>query len=987
MSRHDDQLERGADDDAFFSQTVRAGKARCGFTMPWYDVLLSLGDDSQPPQSADGSASATSPAFDAAVARARRRAEALFAEECSAYEAYVRSSAMGQERFVQQVIKTGTSSDRSAALTLQVQESPFHRLSALAVLMGLARKPNPKAVSAALESLTELFVASLLPADRKLRSFVDACRRYVELRNDRLSALGALDTSAVTAAAESAGVALTKQQRADVTRDDTLLMLWLFEDALKIHFAAFVSALAASSRSALPHFNKLAMHRAFDVLHCKPEGEDLLLKLICNKLGDPVKAVSSKAVFLIHKLLVEHPGMLAAVADEIELLVLHPRALPRLRYYAAVCCAQVKFAPGDHDLALRLVQMYLRLFAVMVKQGIDVQGRALAAILVGINRALPFADCATSAELQEQLSSMLYVAQSGSLSIAVQALSVLLQVAQVSSGEFADRFYRVLYQKMLSPELLRSSRQATFLNVAYRAMAHDTNEARVRAMVKRLMQISLVQSSSFAAGALMLVAELCKLKESVKLMLLKKPRPASDDVELHATLEKNWRLKQREQANANADLTVAVAGGDESNKNDDDDNDDDSSSSSTASSSSSSSSSEDVVDMDDNALTLPEDLNLSGDADDAGMKPGVRSEDTQYQPLKLDPRFARAELSGLFEVSLLTRHVHPSVSVFAQKLLAGKPLSYHGNPLVDFSTMAFLDRMVYRQPKERKAVDPAGGAVLPLRIRKRRVALPVNSERFLELERIQPNDVFFHRFFKREATKRTAPAAKDDDDDDGAGAAGGDDEEANDVDLDEREFDYDDLQDDDFADDGGKTDRAAFQPWTLSGKEQQEWARSIMEDDFGVGGDIGDEGEGGDENDVEDEGSDLDDFDEADLDNFAAKYAANADDDDDDADEFGEFGDDDDDDDGGGDALGGKQKRARSSSTFADADDFDLLLDTATTRGEKKAKSWEEKSDRSMYADQRRSAQGRGRGRSSGGGGGGGRGRGGRGGRGGGKRS
>jgi hypothetical protein len=106
----------------------------------------------------------------------------------------------------------------------------MHRLSALASLCAMARKPNHKQASAALESLKELFVMTLLPNDRKLRTFPAAALHYAE----QIGPLADLERS-TSAAAE-----------ANIANNEILLMLWLFEDALKIHCAAFVAALASA---------------------------------------------------------------------------------------------------------------------------------------------------------------------------------------------------------------------------------------------------------------------------------------------------------------------------------------------------------------------------------------------------------------------------------------------------------------------------------------------------------------------------------------------------------------------------------------------------------------------------------------------------------------------------------------------------------------------------------------------------------------------
>lgn len=63
----------------------------------------------------------------------------------------------------------------------------------------------------------------------------------------------------------------------------------------------------------------------------------------------------------------------------------------------------------------------------------------------------------------------------------------------------------------------------------------------------------------------------------------------------------------------------------------------------------------------------------------------------------------------LWEVCLLSRHVHPSVARFAHDL-AGAPahsIDYSGDPLADFALMPFLNRMAYKNPKVRD--DKAAG--------------------------------------------------------------------------------------------------------------------------------------------------------------------------------------------------------------------------------------------------------------------------------------
>jgi ribosome biogenesis protein MAK21 len=74
--------------------------------------------------------------------------------------------------------------------------------------------------------------------------------------------------------------------------------------------------------------------------------------------------------------------------------------------------------------------------------------------------------------------------------------------------ETSDRFYRTLYESLLDPRLLTSSKQAMYLNLLFKAVKADTNLNRVMAFVKRLVQVMLGHQPPFICGALYLLGEL-----------------------------------------------------------------------------------------------------------------------------------------------------------------------------------------------------------------------------------------------------------------------------------------------------------------------------------------------------------------------------------------------------------------------------------------------------------------------------------------------
>lgn len=74
-------------------------------------------------------------------------------------------------------------------------------------------------------------------------------------------------------------------------------------------------------------------------------------------------------------------------------------------------------------------------------------------------------------------------------------------------------------------------------------------------------------------------------------------------------------------------------------------------------------------------------------------------QENPYDPLKREPKYARAQSAPLWELVQLARHCHPTVSQWATDLLKGELLEYPGDPLLDFGLGNFLDRITYKNPK------------------------------------------------------------------------------------------------------------------------------------------------------------------------------------------------------------------------------------------------------------------------------------------------
>jgi ribosome biogenesis protein MAK21 len=237
------------------------------------------------------------------------RAETLLSRAFAMFEERKKSADGGDHRWLKQVLSSGTLTDKVAAMTLMVQESPLHRLDTLDSLMSMARKKGRREATMAMDALKDLFVSSLLP-DRKLRYFNQQPYNMIPPPSDRQ------------------------------------LLFWHLEDRIKTHYSEILRLLEEGTHDQMLFVKKARLTAVYDLLNSKPEGESALLSMLCNKLGDPEKKIASRVVYLLNELIRHHPGMKIAVAAEIERLLFRPHVSQRSQYYGIVFLNQIVFVPG-----------------------------------------------------------------------------------------------------------------------------------------------------------------------------------------------------------------------------------------------------------------------------------------------------------------------------------------------------------------------------------------------------------------------------------------------------------------------------------------------------------------------------------------------------------------------------------------------------------------------------------------------------------------
>ena len=417
------------------------------------------------------------------------RAKEIMAEQQRIFEGR-RTMNSSDRSWIDTVLSSGTIADRVAALVLLVQEAPVYRVNMLETLVGMMRKKIKREALLAANAIKDLLLTNLLP-DRKLKTFAS--------------------------------------QPLSARVSDAHLFLWCFEDALKHLYVEFLSLLEEIQHDTLPHPKSRAVAINYELLEAKPEQEAVLLTLLVNKLGDTDGKIASKVVYLLNQLLVKHPNMKPIVIREVEALMFKPKAGERAQYYGTTFLNQIILTKKDAGPAARLVDVYFTIYRTVVSKP-DADARMLSALLTGINRAVPYAELPDKT-YEDHVTSLFKLVHTGSFNTTIQALVLLRTIADRVPG-LRGRFYRTLYDVTLDIRLSTASKQTMFINVFFAAVKNDDSIPRIKALLKRLCQVSAQQSPGFACAVLFVMSEIFKHKPGLALMLTQ-PEENDDDGEEH----------------------------------------------------------------------------------------------------------------------------------------------------------------------------------------------------------------------------------------------------------------------------------------------------------------------------------------------------------------------------------------------------------------------------------------------------------------------
>ena len=666
------------------------------------------------------------------VHRLHEYSKSLLDEENQAFSTSQRSASSSQQ-FYSTIMSTGTLSDKIGALTLSVQESPLHNIKALESLLGLARKRSRAQAVEVLGALKDLFAAgNLLPSDRKLRTFAGQ--------------------PALHAAFGPEAEQWTMDKPLPKPLKKSHLVVWAFEDWLKSLFFQVLTIIETWCNDEVVFARGKAVDYVYSLLKEKPEQEANLLRLLVNKLGDSEKKVASKTSFNILQLETTHPSMKPIIVSAIESDILfRPGQNFHAQYYAIITLNQTVLSSREESIARQLLNIYFALFLKLLEKpktletedeaphkaakvtinrkgeiqggggaggkkaaqkaagkkksttaAEDLQEKMLSAVLTGVNRAIPFIS-ANDESFEKHIDTLFRVTHSSNFNTSIQAL-MLIQQLQGSNQRTADRFYRTLYESLLDSRLLTSSKQVLYLNLLYRSIRADLDTKRIKAFMKRLLQIISMHQPPFVCGVLYLIRELETTLPSLSSFIDQPEEKPDDEEEIFRDVPEDSLATSPPPSNPSKHTST-------------------------------------------NSSNIPE---------------------TSYNGRKRDPLHANAQSSTCWDMHPLLTHYHPSVSLFTNRLLSHSAMPpkpdlslntlihfldrfVYKNPKSSTTSSGGITRGTsLMQPLLATGGSRTDGGVLVTGGGAgRRETGPVNSANFWKRnqEEIGADEVFFHRYF------------------------------------------------------------------------------------------------------------------------------------------------------------------------------------------------------------------------------------------------
>lgn len=533
---------------------------------------------------------------------------------------------------------------------------------------------------------------------------------------------------------------LEKNESLDKKVKSKILAYWWFENELKEQYFSFLRNIQIISQSGKDNVKCCTIVVISKLLAYSPEKEQMLLSMLINKLGDPVGQVAGKAMYHLLEVAYKHPNMCGVITKESEKLLFRNNISEKAQHFTLSFLSQIS-SRADSEVCTKLVDICFKFFKILIEKG-DINNKMMQAILRCLRQAITDAKMNEDGTVipKDTLDTIYRIVHIADINIALQAISLLLQIMTIKTGKY-DRFYNALYMKLLDPNLphIGHNIASMFFYIVHRAIHIDTNVPRCKAILKRLLQICLYFPPPKICATLIVVDKIMKARPELRDLNAKKAAP------LETEKQKIAKFENKSQYIDNDD--------DEEEKYEDADGEHDDKKPS------------------DRELSNASWVHSKLNEKKKGKKTFVSMNNektpvTFYDLLARNPMYAGAEYTLNYELIKLLEHFHPTVQIFATKILSNKPITYKGDPLRDFALPQFLDRFSFRNPKS-NSKSSEGKTFIHRVFRSDKGYTPQNSRnlpvRALSLRNCTEDQLFIFQYLEKKREIAASIKKKDDD--------------------------------------------------------------------------------------------------------------------------------------------------------------------------------------------------------------------------------
>ncbi|KNH03647.1 CCAAT/enhancer binding protein [Perkinsela sp. CCAP 1560/4] len=346
----------------------------------------------------------------------------------------------------------------------------------------------------------------------------------------------------------------------DPSRRTEVLVLWFFEDKLKIALGHILEAMKEelTTKKWISSDNrKLTILRFLsELLHKLPEKTDLIAGIIVNKLGSPKPVIATRCSIILVEFMKRRSQLQQSIVAHLQTLLTNPSTTDRTKKMVIHILNQIVFGHNSQQLPAHVIAIYVELFRGLIATG-DVEQRIMNGILTGMKRALPFA--ARTEEVTKHLETVFVMASASQLfHNRVSALSLLQFCLDKDGSGFVERFYRSLYHliRFDPTQMPQNAHLTMFFSLVHKSLSKTHDSRVIAAFVHRLLQVALVNTAAYACATLMTLSDLLKCNPAVGMILEQTAQrgkgsgeerydPGCRDPQYaHAEMEPLWELER-----------------------------------------------------------------------------------------------------------------------------------------------------------------------------------------------------------------------------------------------------------------------------------------------------------------------------------------------------------------------------------------------------------------------------------------------------------